>query len=88
MLTLQQISALVVEEMWGLLFNALLLGRMWELGFCSTESRLGMIDCLFEQWQEAQVEEKKKISFNIHCFLSIKQTIRQKFVRICWHKQL
>ena len=24
----------------------------------------------------------------IHCFLSIKQTIRQKFVGICRHKQL
>ena len=33
-------------------------------------------------------EEKKKVCFKIHCFLSIKQTIRQKFVRICRHKQL
>ena len=27
-------------------------------------------------------EEKKKVRYKIHCFLSIKQTIRQKFVRI------
>ena len=41
--TLQQISSLVVGEMWGLRFlNALLLGKMWGLRFCSTERRLGM----------------------------------------------
>ena len=40
--TLQQISALVVGEMWGLrFFNALLSGNMWGLHFCSTERRLG-----------------------------------------------
>ena len=33
-------------------------------------------------------EEKKKVCFKIHCFLSIKQTIRKKFARICRHKQL
>ena len=44
--TLQQISALVVVEMWGLRFlNALLSGRMWGFRFCSTERRLGTIDC-------------------------------------------
>ena len=36
--TLQQISVLVVGEMWGLRFlNALLSGRMWGLRFCATE---------------------------------------------------
>ena len=50
---LQQISALVVGEMWGLRFlNALLSGRMWGLRFCSTERRLGTIDCLLDRWQE------------------------------------
>ena len=44
--TLQQISALVVGEMWGLRFlNGLLSGRMWGLRFSSTERRLGTIDC-------------------------------------------
>ena len=44
--TLQQISALVVGEMWGLRFlNALLSGRMWGLRFRSTERRLGKIGC-------------------------------------------
>ena len=33
-------------------------------------------------------EENKKVYFKIHCFLFIKQTIRQKFIRICRHKQL
>ena len=42
--TLQQISALVVGEMWGLRFlNAPLSGKMWGLRFCSTERRLGTI---------------------------------------------
>ena len=45
--TLQQISALVVGEMLGLRFlNALHSERMWGLRFCSTERRLGTIDCL------------------------------------------
>ena len=44
--TLQQFSALVVGGTWGLRFlNALLSGRMWGLRFCSTERRLGTIDC-------------------------------------------
>ena len=49
--TLQQISALVVGEMWGLL-NVLLSGRMWGLRFCSTERRLGTIDCSLDRWQD------------------------------------
>ena len=51
--TLQQISTLVVGEMWGLRFlSALLSGRMWGLRFCSTERRLGTIDCLLDRWQD------------------------------------
>ena len=51
--TLQQISALVVGEMWGLRFlNALLSGRMWGLRFRSTERRLGTIDCSLDRWQD------------------------------------
>ena len=43
--TLQQISALVVGEMWGLRFlNALLSGRKWGHRFCLTEGRLGTTD--------------------------------------------
>ena len=49
--TLQQISALVVGEMWGLRFlNALLLGRMRRLRFRSTERRLGTINCSLDRW--------------------------------------
>jgi len=48
--TLQQISDLVVGEMWGLRFlNAPLSGRMWGLRFCSTERRLGTIDCSLDR---------------------------------------
>ena len=48
--TLQQISALVVGEMWELRFlNALLSGRMRGLRFCSTERRLGTIDCSLDR---------------------------------------
>ena len=55
MRTLQQISALVVGEMWGLRFlNALLSGRMWGLLFCSTEKRLGMIHCSLNRWQDGE----------------------------------
>ena len=51
--TLQQISALVVGEMWGLRFlNALLSWRMWGLRFRSTERRLGTIDCSLDLWQD------------------------------------
>jgi len=51
--TLQQISALMVREMWGLRFlKAVLSGRMWELPFCLTERRLATIDCLLDPWQD------------------------------------
>ena len=51
--TLQQISAPVVGEMWGLrFFNALLSGKMWGLRFCSTERRLGTIFFLLDRWQD------------------------------------
>jgi len=54
-----KISALVVEEMWGLRFlNALLSGRMWELRFCLTERRLGTIDCLLNRWGDGRGEEE------------------------------
>ena len=57
--TLQQISALVVGEMWGLKYlNALLSGRMWGLCFCSTERSLGTIDCSLDQWQDGGGEEE------------------------------
>ena len=71
--TLQQISSLVVGEMWG-------------LRLCSTERRLGTI--FVHSIDGKMAEENKKVCFKIHCFLSIKQTIRQKFVRICRHRQL
>ena len=40
--------------MWGLRFlNALLFsGRIWGLRFCSTERRLGTIDCSLDRWQD------------------------------------
>ena len=43
--TLQQISAFVVGEMWG-------------LRFCSTERRLGTIDCSLDRWQDGGGEEE------------------------------
>ena len=85
--TLQQTSSLVVGEMWGLRFlNALLLGKIWGLRLCSTERRLGTI--FVRSIDGKMAEENKNVCFKIHCFLSIKQTIRQKFVRICRHRQL
>ena len=74
--TLQQISALVVGEMWGLrILNALLSGRMWGLRFRSTERRLGTIDCSLDRWKMAEEKfrtaykllRKEKVDFfNIH----------------------
>ena len=57
--TLQQISALVVGEMWG-------------LRFCSTEGRLGTINCSLDEIGK-MAEEKKKVCFRswsigINCF--------------------
>ena len=86
--TLQQISALVVGEMWGLRFlNALLSGRMWGLRFCTTERRLETIDCSLDRWQDGGGEDDGMFQ-NPLFFFSIKQTIRQKLVHICRHKQL
>ena len=62
--TLQQISALVVGEMWGLRFlNALLSGNMWGLHFCSTERRLGTSK---ENVGQDDIEHLAKM-----CFLSL-----------------
>ena len=82
--TLQQISSLVVGE---IDFECPTLGENVGTSLlCSTERRLETIDCSLDRWQDGGGE--KKVCFKIHCFLSIKQTIRQKFVRICRHKQL
>ena len=44
--------------MWGLRYlNALLSGRMWGPSFCSTERRLGTIDCSLDRWQGGGEEE-------------------------------
>ena len=43
--TLQQVSALVVGEIWG-------------LRFCSTERRLGTIDCSLDRWEDGGGEEE------------------------------
>ena len=73
--------------MWGLRFlNALLSGKIWGLRLSSTERRLGTI--FVRSIDGKMAEENKKVCFKFHCFLSIKQTIRQKFVRICRHRQL
>jgi len=55
--TLQQISDLLAREMWGLRFlNALFSGRMWGLrSVCSTERRLGEMDCLVDQWWDKSI---------------------------------
>ena len=37
---------------------ALLSGRMWGLRFCSTERRLGTIDCSLDRWQDGGGEEE------------------------------
>ena len=47
--TLQQISALVVGE-------CPTLERMWGLRFCSTERRLGTINCSLDRWQDGGVD--------------------------------
>ena len=71
--TLQQISSLVVGEMWGLRFlNALLSGKIWGLRLCLTERRLGTI--FVRSIDGRMAEENKKVCFKIHCFLSIKQS--------------
>ena len=61
--TLEQISAPVVGEMWGFL-NALLSGRMWGLRFCSTERRLGTIDCSLDRWQDGGGEIQNRVNTN------------------------
>ena len=74
--TLKQISALVVGEMWG-------------LRFCSTERRLETIDCSLDRWQYGG-GEKEEIFSNPSFFVyqTDHQEDRQKFIRICRHKQL
>ena len=63
--TLQQISALVVGEMWGLRFlNALLSGRMWGLRFYSTERRLGTID-FFRSIDGKMAEENFRTAYKL-----------------------
>jgi len=50
-------SALVVGEMWAFL-NAELSGILWGLRFCSSERRLGTIDCSLDRWQDGGGEEE------------------------------
>ena len=70
--TLQQISALVVGEMWGLRFlNALLSGNMWGLHFCSTERRLGTSK---ESVGQDDIEHLAKMCFLSHEYMSKKKT--------------
>ena len=58
--TLQQISSLVVGEMWGLRFlNALLSGKIWGVRLCSTERRLGTI--FVRSIDGKMAEENKKV---------------------------
>ena len=50
--TLQLTKFLLLSwgEMWGVrCLNDLLSGRMWGFWFCSTERRLGMIDCSLDR---------------------------------------
>ena len=61
--TLQQISALVVGDMWGLRFLHALLSGGEEIG----NDRYGKME-----------EEEKNVCFQINWFVSIKQTIRPK----------
>jgi len=56
--TLQQISALVVGEMWGLYLDALLSERMWGLRFCSNDRKLETIHCPLDRWQDGGAEEE------------------------------
>ena len=74
--TLQQISALVVGEMWGFL-NALLSGRMWGLRFSSTVRRLGTINCSIDRWQDGggtNLEQRTKIK-KVNFFLNIHKNV-------------
>jgi len=82
--TLQQISALIVGEVWGL-FECPTIGENASVQLRGTWER-----SIVRSIDGKMAEEKKnnKICFKVHCCLLIKQTIRQKFVRICSHKQL
>ena len=86
--TLQQISALVVREMWGLGFFECPTSRGECGDFASGQPRRVWKRSIVRSIDSKMAEEKKKVCFKIHCFWFIKQTIRQKFVRICRHKQL
>ena len=80
--TLQQISALVVEEMWGLRFlNALLSGNMWGLHFCSTERRLGTSK---ESIGQNDIEHLAKM-----CFLSLEdaEAFAEHHMSICQRRR-
>ena len=64
--TLQQISALVVGEMWGLRFlNALPSGRMGGLHFCSTERRLIRNDQLFARSMARWPRDKFRTAYKL-----------------------
>ena len=78
--TLQQISSLVVGEMWGLRFlNALLSGKIWGLRLCSTEMRLGTI--FVRSIDGKMAEENKKVCFKMHCFcLSNRPSVKNLYV--------
>ena len=80
--TLQQISALVVGEMWGLRFlNALLSGNMWGLHFCSTERRLGTSK---ESIGQNDIEHLAKM-----CFLSLEdaEACAEHHMSICQRRR-
>ena len=53
--------------------NALLSGRMWGLRFQRGDKEISIVRSI----DGKMVEERKKVSFKIHCFLSIKQTIKK-----------
>ena len=80
--TLQQISALVVGEMWGLRFlNALLSGNMWGLHFCSSERRLGTSK---ESVGQDDIEHLAKM-----CFLSLEdaEACAEHHMSICQRRR-
>ena len=74
--------------LWGLCnkFQPLWWGKCGD--FASVQLRGDWEQSIVRSVDGKMAEEKKKVCFKIHCFLSIKQTIRKKFARICRHKQL
>ena len=87
--TLQQISALVVGECGD--FDFRMPYSREECGdFASVQPRGDKERSIVRSIDGKMVEDKKKVSFKIHCFFyqTDHQKDRQTFLRLCRHKRL